>query len=509
VGPLKNPHDDIALVNAALEKLGFNVTLIKDAGYKRVETALRTHIQQVRRAGKDAVSFLYYSGHGASDPNTETNYLIPVDVESADDTSLWTNSLELGDIVNKLRDQSPNATHYIVFDACREELRLTREGKKALGAEKGFVPVGNISGVMIAYATAPGKTASDSGHGGGAYAKALSEEIVKPGVEAVTMFRRVQLKVKQAIDQDPWLSFPTLPAVYFAGTKTKQQLELDFWLSVKDSTNPAVLATYLERYPDGEFAAIARALAEQYDRKLKAEQATQEEERRRIEEEGKAAEVERLELERRTREVAIAEERNRAEKDKDNEKAGSLEERQRAELVKGTEELHKALEEARRAREAAKSAEDQRVLAMKEAEEATKAANDAISVKRDREGHSDPVKVATLPKLERPSAGSPFDGIWYIHRVGSGCAPKTQNVIQMIHIANGTVSGRGVSGAVKGTASSTGQLRYSHPSHPAGSKTPDGYRITYQVTLHGNRGSGTFHHTMPGNRCYGTIAATR
>jgi hypothetical protein len=30
------------------------------------------------------------------------------------------------------------------------------------------------------------------------------------------MFRNVQLKVKQAIGQDPWLSFPTLPAVYFA-----------------------------------------------------------------------------------------------------------------------------------------------------------------------------------------------------------------------------------------------------------------------------------------------------
>src|SRR5262245_4677797 len=242
VGPLRNPHDDIAVINAALEKLGFNVTLIKDAGYKRVETALRTHIQLVRREGKDAVSLLYYSGHGASDPDTQTNCLIPVDVESADDTSLWTNSLELGDIVNKLRDQSPDATHYVVFDACREELRLTREGKKALGAEKGFVPVGNISGVMVAYATAPGKTASDSGQGGGAYAKALSEEIVKPGVEAVTMFRRVQLKVKQAISQDPWLSLPPLPAFYFAGSKSPEQLELAFWLSVKYSTTPVALA---------------------------------------------------------------------------------------------------------------------------------------------------------------------------------------------------------------------------------------------------------------------------
>ena len=63
---------------------------------------------------------------------------------------------------------------------------------------------------MIAYATAPGKTASDIGDGGGVYAKTLADEIVQPGVESVMMFRNVQLKVKQAIGQDPWLSFPTL-----------------------------------------------------------------------------------------------------------------------------------------------------------------------------------------------------------------------------------------------------------------------------------------------------------
>ena len=170
---------------------------------------------------------------------------------------------------------------------------------------------------MIAYSTAPGKTASDAGVGGGVYAKTLADEIVKPGVESVMMFRNVQLKVKQAIGQDPWLSFPTLPAVYFAGTKPdvltpEQQLGLTFWLSVKDSTNPAVLATYLERYPTGEFSAIARTLADHYDRKLKAEQAAQEEERKRLENERKAADVKRLEEGRRVREAVIAEEHKRA-----------------------------------------------------------------------------------------------------------------------------------------------------------------------------------------------------
>jgi hypothetical protein len=61
---------------------------------------------------------------------------------------------------------------------------------------------------------------------------------MKPGIEAVTMFRNVQLRVKQTIGQDPWLSFPSLPALYFAGSKPPENLELTFWTSVRDSANP-------------------------------------------------------------------------------------------------------------------------------------------------------------------------------------------------------------------------------------------------------------------------------
>ena len=143
---------------------------------------------------------------------------------------------------------------------------------------------GDTAGLLIAYATAPRRTASDVGNGGGPYAKTLAEEMVKSGIEAVTMFRNVQLKVKQSIGQDPWLSFPSLPAVYFAGSKPPENLELTFWASVKDSTSPTVLKTYLERYPNGEFAPIAQALIDHYVQQIKAEQAPREEERKRQEE---------------------------------------------------------------------------------------------------------------------------------------------------------------------------------------------------------------------------------
>jgi uncharacterized caspase-like protein len=180
-----------------------------------MDLAIKRYISSVQNAGSDAISFFYYSGHGAANPQTRINYLIPVDVPDADTDDLWNQSFDLSGIIDKLSTQASDATHYVVFDACRDELKL-RQTTKSLGA-KGFVPIVNTSGLLVAYATAPNKSASDVGTGGGAYAKVLAEEIGRPGIEAVTMFRNVQLRVKQTIGQDPWLSFPSLRQVYFAG----------------------------------------------------------------------------------------------------------------------------------------------------------------------------------------------------------------------------------------------------------------------------------------------------
>ena len=37
-----------------------------------------------------------------------------------------------------------------------------------------------------------------------------------------------------------------------------QAVELEFWKSVKDSGNPAMLRAYLDKFPDGSFAPLAR-----------------------------------------------------------------------------------------------------------------------------------------------------------------------------------------------------------------------------------------------------------
>jgi hypothetical protein len=72
--------------------------------------------------------------------------------------------------------------------------------------------------MLVAYATAEGELASDVGVGAGPYARTLAEEIVKPGIEAVVMFRAVQRRVRAEIKQEPYLGFDALGEVYLAGT---------------------------------------------------------------------------------------------------------------------------------------------------------------------------------------------------------------------------------------------------------------------------------------------------
>lgn len=128
--------------------------------------------------------------------------------------------------------------------------------------------------MLIAYATAEGELASDVGAGSGPYAKILAEEIVKPGVEAVYMFRRVQVRVRTAIGQEPWLGFSALGEVHLAGVQAEPPKlpaapapsvsdAERAWPWVKDSTNQAILENFIKQYGDTPQGALARARLEE------------------------------------------------------------------------------------------------------------------------------------------------------------------------------------------------------------------------------------------------------
>jgi uncharacterized caspase-like protein len=266
IGPLGNPFNDVALLEASLKRLDFDVTVVRDAGLGALTRAVNTHARRLRAAGPNALGFFYYSGHGAADAGT--NYLIPIDVKTTETGELWDQSLRLAEITRKLKVEAANATHFVVFDACRNNLKLRQAGSRSIVQAKGFLPLVQENGMLIAYATAEGELASDVGAGAGPYAKVLAEEIVKPGVEAVAMFRRVQVRVRTTIGQEPWLGFSALPEVHLAGIEGPKLAlppaapELSEaareWARV-DKSSSSELETFIRRHASSSEAEYARA----------------------------------------------------------------------------------------------------------------------------------------------------------------------------------------------------------------------------------------------------------
>jgi len=198
VGALVNPLNDVRVVGGALKAVGFEVLKpVQDGSRVVMLRAIHDFALKLKDAGPDAVGFLYYSGHGIA--SAGENYLIPIDVEELSTVELNVQGVKQSEVLAILRAEAPNATHYLVLDACRNTLQGARGGK-------GFLPVGQQSGVLVAFAAEPGKTASDIGAGSGPYAAALVAELVMPGQNDLLMFHHVRVAVidKTAGDQVPW-----------------------------------------------------------------------------------------------------------------------------------------------------------------------------------------------------------------------------------------------------------------------------------------------------------------
>jgi formylglycine-generating enzyme required for sulfatase activity len=254
-GPLKNPRNDIALIRAALVKVGFaqaDITVISNASRVDMLKAFDDFAEKTGNAGPDAIGFFYYSGHGAANERHE-NYLIPVDVSDLS-SGFWYGSVSLQELLGRLSGQASQAKHFVVFDACRNTLRLKAPGTKALVQPKGYLPLQTVpGGMLVAFSTAEGELASDQGASTGPYAQALAEEIVKPGLEAITVFRNAQLRVSKSNGQKPWTNHGPMDAVYFAGQEapapqarpTGAAVE---WAALENSANVVELEAYRKQF---------------------------------------------------------------------------------------------------------------------------------------------------------------------------------------------------------------------------------------------------------------------
>ena len=345
-GRLENPKNDAADMAAALKKLGFTVIEGRDLDKAAMDRTVRDFAEALSGA---QVALFFYAGHGLQVAGQ--NYLVPIDAKLTTASAIDFEMVRL-DLVHRTMERE-TSTNIIIMDACRDN-PLARNLSRALGTRstqigRGFAPVETGEGTLISFSTQPGNVALDGTGRNSPYAAALLKHIAdsrgRPADHPHQCAQRRHEGHRPAPGAMGALRHDGQVLLHAAEDPASEQVELAFWSTVKDSNNPTVLSTYLDRYPNGEFAPLARVLIEHYDRQLKLEQAKQEEARRLQDEAKRAEDVRRLEAEQRAKEAALAAERKRAEDARNSHEAARVE-KERLDLLARNEELRKALDES-------------------------------------------------------------------------------------------------------------------------------------------------------------------
>jgi uncharacterized caspase-like protein len=261
--PLRNPVNDARAMAARLADLGFEVIARENLGRDAMQAAVREFGRRLERAN---VGLFYFAGHGMQVKGR--NYLIPVDAAIEHEDEVPYRSLDAGEVLDKM-ESAKTKTNLMVLDACRNNPFARHFRSRRSGLAEMDAP----NGTLIAFATAPGSVAADGDGTNGVYTKHLLRHIGE-ALPVEQMFKRVRVAVSLETQdlQVPWESSSLRDDFYFRpalGPALAQPqevnetvLELAFWDAIKSSTRSADYTAYLEQYPRGRFAALARVRAQ-------------------------------------------------------------------------------------------------------------------------------------------------------------------------------------------------------------------------------------------------------
>ncbi|WP_186396581.1 caspase family protein [Stappia sp. TSB10GB4] len=268
--PLKNPVNDAALIADALRQSGFSVETVLDADLRTMKQALREFTTRLSAAGEGSIAAVYYSGHGFQAGGR--NYLAPIGADLKDEVDAEFEALAVDWVLSTV-EAAHKGANIVILDACRNTALSRSIGTGGL-ALLSSTPRGSF----ISFATAPGSTAADGSGLNSPYTAAIAAEMLVPGRSVEAVFKAVRLRVVEATggDQVPWDHSSLTSEIVFvpdgaaAGGNTLAaaapgsavQLELQLWNDVKDSGSAEQIRAYLDRFPDGAFAALAKTRLE-------------------------------------------------------------------------------------------------------------------------------------------------------------------------------------------------------------------------------------------------------
>lgn len=200
--PLANPVNDAEGMAQALERVGFEVTLVTDAPKDRLAPVLDAFAARAQTA--ETVLF-YYSGHAFQLGGQ--NLLVPADASLRTPEALSTETWDFaGDIVARLSGAGRQTLYFL--DACRNTpLPLSlRSAAPGDGLAKPDAGSGLGSGSFVAFATQPGAVARDGVGGNSPFTLAMLTHMETPGISIADLMIAVRNDVVKASHetQVPW-----------------------------------------------------------------------------------------------------------------------------------------------------------------------------------------------------------------------------------------------------------------------------------------------------------------
>ncbi|MGJ5180468.1 caspase family protein [Bradyrhizobium oligotrophicum] len=278
VAQLPNPPVDARAMAVTLRNVGFDVVEGTNLNREQMTEKL---LEFGRRSQGADVAVFYYAGHGIA--ISGTNYLLPIDADIKSEMDA-----KLGAAINvdvTLDQTLGDAKVKLVFlDACRDNPFTAKirssTSTRSVSVQTGLAEMKSGEGTLIAFATGPGQTALDGDAGTNSpFTRALIAHITEPGLEIQQAMTKVRAQVNEetAKGQLPWGHTNLIGTVYLnpnaASTPAAagavpaavvaalpaNDVELEFWRSVKDSNKPEEFKAYLTNYPNGQFRSLALA----------------------------------------------------------------------------------------------------------------------------------------------------------------------------------------------------------------------------------------------------------
>lgn len=270
VSKLPNPAQDAQDVADALKRLSFEVVLEIDQPFRKMRRSLRNF---ARKAARADMAVVYFAGHGIEIDGQ--NYLIPTDAELREDVDVEFETLSLDQVMRSVR--GARELKLVLLDACRNNpfAHSMRMSGNTRSVGRGLARIEPTVGTLVSYAAKQGTTADDGAGRNSPYTQALLKYLEEPGLEVNFLFRKVRDEVLKSTNraQEPFTygSLPGKRIFLREGTEEDQTasdsgsiqntaIELAYWNAIKDSEDPVVIQSYIDKYPEGQFTFLAKVM---------------------------------------------------------------------------------------------------------------------------------------------------------------------------------------------------------------------------------------------------------